>query len=89
MSLYHVQKLFYHLLVDPRARQRFKTDCDSMLADYELAPEEVRAIKSVDLAALYRMGVHPLLLRPFAGLKGMGMPEYLRAISGVQEEKRS
>lgn len=89
MSLYYVQKLFYHLLVDPKARERFKTDCDSMLADYKLAPEEVRAIKSVDVAALYRMGVHPLLLRPFAGLKGMGMPEYLKAISGLDEEKKS
>ena len=88
MSLYYVQKLFYHLLVDPRARERFKRDGDSMLADYRLEAEEARAIKSADVAALYRMGVHPLLLRPFAGLKGMGMPEYLKAISALGEEKK-
>lgn len=88
MSLYYVQKLFYHLLVDPKVKQRFQTDPDATLADYRLTPEELRAIKSFDLAALYRMGVHPLLLRPFSGLKGMGMPEYLKAISGLAEEKK-
>jgi hypothetical protein len=89
MSLYYVQKLFYHLLVDPKARQRFKADRDSMLSDYKLQPEELDAIKSVDLAALYRMGVHPLLLRPFSTIHGMGMPDYMKAISRVVEEKSS
>jgi len=88
MSLYYVQKLFYHLLVDARARERFNTDCESMLADYKLQPEEVRAIKSVDVAALYRMGAHPLLLRPFSTIHGMGMPDYLKAISALGEEKK-
>ncbi len=88
MSLYYVQKLFYHLLVDPKVKQRFQTDLEATLADYQLTPEELAAIKSFDLAVLYRMGVHPLLLRPFSGLRGMAMPEYLKAISGVAEEKR-
>ncbi len=88
MSLYYVQKLFYDLLVDPKVKQRFQSDPDQTLSDYKLAPEELRAIKSFDLAALYRMGAHPLLLRPFSGLKGMGMPEYLKAISGLGEEKK-
>ncbi len=88
MSVYHVQKLFYHLLVDPKVRERFKADSDSVLADYKLQPEEVRAIRSVDLATLYRMGVHPLLLRPFSTMKGMGMPEYLKAISGPEREQK-
>lgn len=87
MSLYHVQKLFYHLLVDLKVKQRFQSDREATLSDYQLTPEELRAIKSFDLGALYRMGVHPLLLRPFSGLNGMGMPEYLKAISGGEEEK--
>lgn len=88
MSLYYVQKLFYHILVDPRVKRRFQADPDETLADYKLTPEELSAIKSFDLAALYRMGAHPLLLRPFSGLKGMSMPEYLKAISGLAEEKK-
>jgi len=53
------------------------------------ASEEV-ANKRFDpyVAALYRMGVHPLLLRPFSGLKVMAMPEYLKAISGFAEENK-
>ncbi len=88
MSLYYVQKLFYHILVDPRVKQRFQADLDQTLADYKLTPEELSAIKSFDLAALYRMGAHPLLLRPFSGLKGMSMPEYLKAIAPAAEEKK-
>jgi hypothetical protein len=88
MSLYYVQKLFYHLLVDAKVKQRFQTDLEDTLSDYKLTPEESAAIKSFDLAALYRMGVHPLLLRPFSGLKGMAMPEYLKAISGFAEENK-
>ncbi len=88
MSLYYVQKLFYHILVDPNVKKHFQADPDATLSDYTLTPEELRAIKSFDLAALYRMGVHPLLLRPFSGLKEMGMPEYLKAISGLAEEKK-
>jgi len=88
MSLYYVQKLFYHILVDPRVKQRFRADPDAALADYKLTPEELGAIKSFDLAALYRMGAHPLLLRPFSGLKGMSMPDYLKAIAPAAEEKK-
>ena len=87
MSLYHVQKLFYHLLVDSKVKERFQADRDATLSDYQLTSEELRAITSFDLAALYRMGAHPLLLRPFSSLKGMGMPEYLKAIAGSAEEK--
>jgi hypothetical protein len=86
MSLYHIQKLFYHLLVDPKIKMRLQTDLDTVLIDYKLTGEEIGAIKAFDLAALYRMGVHPLLLRPFSGLRGMSMPEYLKAISNPMEE---
>jgi hypothetical protein len=88
MSLYYVQKLFYHILVDPRVKLRFQADPDQTLADYKLTAEELSAIKSFDLAALYRMGAHPLLLRPFSGLKGMSMPEYMKAISAAAGEKK-
>jgi hypothetical protein len=89
MSLYDIQKLFYHLNTDPKAKQRFQRDPDGMLADYRLSPDEARAITSVDLATLYRLGVHPLLLRPFATLKGVGMPEYRKALSGLEEEQQA
>ena len=67
MSLYYVQKLFYHLLVDPKVKLRFQTDLEGTLSDDKLTPEESAAIKSFDLSTLYRIGVHPLLLRPFSG----------------------
>jgi len=88
MSLYLVQKLFYHLNVDPKVRSRFQKDAEALCAEYRLAPEEIATIKEADLAALYRMGVHPLLLRPFATLKGIGMADYRRALAGADKERR-
>jgi len=87
MSLYSVQKLFYHLSGDPKAKTRFETNPEEMLSEYRLSPEEAQAIRSVDLTKLYRLGVHPLLLRHFSIVKGIGMPDYLKAISKVEEEK--
>ena len=89
MSLYFVQKLFYHLNVDPKAKKLFQTDSEALLANYRLTPEELRAVRTADFAALYRMGVHPLLLRPFATLKGIGIEEYRRALAGAEEVKDS
>jgi hypothetical protein len=85
MSVYFVQKLFYHLNVDPKAKKLFQTDPDASLADYRLTPQEIRAIKETDLVGLYRMGVHPLLLRPFATLKGIGNAEYRKALAALAE----
>ena len=36
MSLYYVQKLLYQLNRDPRVRERFEDDPESVLDEYEL-----------------------------------------------------
>ena len=45
MTLYHVQKLIYNLNRDAKLVERFKTDMDSVLGDYELNEEELEAIR--------------------------------------------
>lgn len=89
MALYSVQKLFYQLNKDSRAGERFRAEKGIMLQEYKLSPAEIKAIIAVDLPTLYRMGVHPLLLRAFATFNGVSLPEYLKALSSLKAEPSS
>ena len=49
MSLYYVQKLIYQLNRDAATRERFESDMDSVLVDYDLTDEELAAIRQPDI----------------------------------------
>jgi hypothetical protein len=85
MSLYHVQKLLFQLNNDAVARGRFAVDRDALLADYPLTEEERRALAEADVGRLHLMGVHPLLLAPFAGRSGLEWPDYLAALKRARD----
>ncbi len=65
MSLYQLQKLIYHVNRDPAQRERYRQDPAAFIKGYELSEAESKADLTVDVRALYTMGVHSLLLRPF------------------------
>jgi hypothetical protein len=82
MSLYQVQKLIYQLNRDPRTRERYASECDAVLAEYELSDEERQAIIGVDgegpdVGLLYVLGVNGQLLMHFAALHRIGWNDYL------------
>jgi len=85
MSLYHVQKLLFQLNNDLAARRRFAQERDAVLAEYALTQEERRALAAADVGKLYVMGVHPLLLAPFAGRAGLKWPDYLAALKHARD----
>lgn len=85
MSLYHVQKLLFGLNNDAALRDRWATDRAALLADAALEASERAALESGDVAALYAMGVHPLLLAPFAGRCGLAWPDYLATLAAVEQ----
>ena len=85
MSLYSVQKLLFRLNKDASVRARFRTDRDALLAEYTLTGEERRAIAEADVGRLHLMGVHPLLLAPFAGRSGLKWPDYLAALQRARD----
>ena len=88
MSLYGVQKLLFQLNNDPAVRQRFEQECDAVLAGYALTDEERRALAQADVGRLHLMGVHPLLLAPFAGRSGLKWLDYLAALKRAREMNR-
>ena len=85
MSLYSVQKVLFHLNKDSTARARFKSDRDALLSEYGLTDEERRALADADVGQLHLMGVHPLLLAPFAGRSGLKWPDYLATLQRARD----
>ena len=51
--------------------------------DFDLTEEERAAIRNVDVRALYTMGVHSLLLRPFTLLNKVSNEDYAKALKGL------
>ena len=80
VSAYALQKLIREVNRNAEIRQRFFGSPESITADYELSDAEKQAVVSRDYGALYRLGVHGLLLRPFSILHSVSEPDYLRAI---------
>lgn len=85
MSLYQVQKVLYRLNNDAATRQRYAQERDAVLAEYALTGEERRALAEADVGRLHLMGVHPLLLAPFAGRSGLKWPDYLAALQSARD----
>jgi len=85
VSLYSVQKLLFQLNNDADARRRFAAERDAVLAENPLTAEERRALAEADVGTLHLMGVHPLLLAPFAGRSGLKWPDYLAALQRARD----
>ncbi len=80
MSLYQVQKLIQSVNRDQNLQEKFLKSRQSLIKDFDLMPEEQEAIIKLHIGKLYKMGVHPLLLRPFSIIHGISETEYLSAI---------
>jgi len=83
MSLYQVQKLIYHVNRDPERRERYRQDATTFVKSYDLTETESAALLHVDVRALYTMGVHSLLLRPFTLLNKVSNDDYAKALKGL------
>ena len=80
MSTYALNKLLREVNRDPAMRERFFKDAAAAVSGFDLTDEERQAVLDRDVTALYRLGVHGLILRPFTILHQMPEPDYLEAI---------
>ena len=80
MSTYTLQKAIRDINRRPEARAEFEAAPETFAARYELADAEKSALLARDYGALYRFGVHGLLLRPFSLLRAVPEADYLAAI---------
>ena len=80
MSLYQIQKLIQTVNRDEKLRDKFRKSKNKLIKEFDLTIEEREALLELNIQALYKMGVHPLLLRPFTIIHGVSEPDYLNAI---------
>jgi hypothetical protein len=80
MALYPLQKLIREVNTNPDIRRLYFAAPTELMARYDLDQAEKGALEAQDFGALYRMGVHGLLLRPFSILHGVSEEDYLTAI---------
>ena len=80
MSAYTLQKAIRNINRRPEARAEFESEPESFASRYDLSGEEKTALLARDYGALYRLGVHGLLLRPFSLLRAVPEADYLAAI---------
>ena len=87
MSLYEVQRLIHRLNVDPALVDRFRAAPADVLAEYALEDEERKALADGDMAALWRIGVHPLLMLHFVRARQVPMPEMYSQIKPLAGQR--
>jgi hypothetical protein len=80
MSAYTLQKAIRNINRRPEARAEFESAPEAFAARCGLSEEEKAALLARDYGALYRLGVHGLLLRPFSLLRAVPEADYLDAI---------
>ncbi len=84
MSLYQLQKLIYHINRDEAQRERYRQNPAEFIKGYDLTEQEAAAALNVDVRALYTLGVHSLLLRPFTLLHKVSNEDYAKALAGLE-----
>ena len=80
MSLYALQKFLYHLNRDPRVQERWSSERDALLDEYELDAEERAAVREGDVGKIYVLGANGQLLMHFAALLGMPWADYIESM---------
>lgn len=76
MTVVKLDDYLFALKRSPAMQRELLTDPASHLAGLNLPDELKEAILSHDIAALYRLGAHPLLIAPFSRTVGIPPQEY-------------
>jgi hypothetical protein len=88
VSLYQLHRCVYDFVrageVGSGTGKPFKVD------DYELTEEEHKAFDTKDVASLYQLGLHPVLLNRFCRAAGYARDDYRKLLEpfAVPEERR-
>lgn len=80
--MYPLHKLLWELRRDPALAERFRADPDGVLAGYDLAPADSRAMAARDFRTLYERGANPYLLYFCALQIGVSRQDYYAQLRG-------
>ncbi len=88
MSLLGIETFMYRLKNDPAVQIAFAKRSAVAYRGFELTPEEISTLQAGDVVALYRRGVHPLLLAPYSRYAGIPRLKYqglLAPLKGLRQ----
>ena len=77
MSLYYLQKFLYRLNREETAQEKYSSDLDALLGEFDLADEEATALREGDIGLLYVLGVNGQILMHYAAFLGIEWFDYL------------
>ena len=88
MSLYQLHRAVFDFMRAGEVGSSRATEFD--VSRYELTDDERKAFDNRDIAALYQMGLHPVLLNGFCRALGYGRDEYRKILApfGRPEERK-
>lgn len=78
VSLYAVQKFLYELNRSEVVQRAFTADADTVLADFDLTPEESKALTDPDIGLLFHLGVNGQILMHYAAFHQIEWQDYLQ-----------
>jgi hypothetical protein len=76
MPLYDLELYLFKLKNDPAMQQALAEDPEQHLAAQNLDDEAKAALLAKDVPALWKLGVHPLLMAPLSRFFGMVPADY-------------
>ena len=82
MSTYTLNKMIREINRIPARREQYFRSASEFASGFDLSEGERAAFVAKDVRALYKYGVHGLILRPFTLLHKMPEQDYLNAIRG-------
>jgi len=88
MSLYDVEHVIHDMNVNAALTERFREEPQAFLAGYALDDSERAALVDGDVAALWTMGVHPLLMLHYARARRVPMPEFYGALKPLEGQRK-
>jgi hypothetical protein len=87
MSLYQLHAAMYRYL-NPKDGAPLPLEREAVLERFDLNERELDALLRTDVAELYRLGVHPVMLNSYARAR-MSPPEYRAILATWRDEERS
>jgi hypothetical protein len=84
MSLLGIHSFIYRVKNDAGTRGAFQRREDAAFRAFDLTDDERTALKAGDVATLYRLGVHPLLLAPYSRYAGLARAKYQAALAPLK-----
>ena len=86
MSVYQVNRLIYTMKMDGSLAERFRSDRDALLEEWDLTDDERRALNDLNFGWLRRAGVVPNLLLRLTSIAGVPLTQLTQSTGKTEHQ---